>query len=95
MRMAEKAEIEGWLDDHALREAVVWYKQVFFKSSKSGHDKAMPGSFQLVPHDSWADELRRDYASMCDVMIFGDAPAFPDLVREIEEIEGRVNSLSK
>ena len=50
----------------------------------------MPRSFHLVPREEQAASLRADYSRMRE-MIFGEAPAWEQIVQGLRELEGKIN----
>ena len=79
------------LQDLELLKAVSRHKMVFFARAWARFDEAIPGTLHLVPPVSRIPELERDYQSMCEEMIFGDAPPLGDILDILREIERQVN----
>lgn len=79
------------LADANLGRDCVRHARMFFNSPDLDLATAEPGSFVLRPTDAMLDPLRRDYAAMTG-MIFGDAPAFEQVMESIAELETRVNT---
>ena len=78
------------LDRGDLLERVVAHKRLFFASTWAHYETATPGSFHIVPPDERLPALRADYARMRE-MIFGEAPAWEEIVRGLQELEDRLN----
>ena len=74
--------------DLAMAEDCMRHERMFFRRPST--DSAVPGNFALVPPAAMLDLLRRDYQAMA-VMIFGDVPAFEDVVASIATLEEIVN----
>lgn len=66
------------------------YAKMFFNRRDYDLDSARPGSFALAPSDAMIDPLRRDYTAMAS-MIFGEIPAFDDVLRAVAELQERLN----
>lgn len=64
------------------------HERMFFRRPST--DTAVPGSFTLVPPPAMLDLLRQDYRAMA-VMIFGDVPAFEDVMGSIAALERLLN----
>jgi len=79
------------LQDLELLKAVSRHKMVFFARAWARFDEAIPGTLRLVPPVFRIPELERDYQSMCEEMIFGDAPRLGDILDILREIERQVN----
>ena len=80
------------LADRSLLESVAKHKQVFFAQAWANYELARPGSLRLVPPESRLDELEKDYRLMGQ-MIFGNPPAFPELIDTLRELEHRINEV--
>ena len=78
------------LDRADLLGRVVAHKRLFFASAWAHYETAFPGSFHLVPPEDREPPLRTDYARMRE-MIFGDVPAWEQIVLALRELEGRMN----
>ena len=78
------------LDRLDLLERVVVHKRLFFASAWAHYETAKAGSLDLVPPEERVPALRADYARMRE-MIFGDAPAWEEIVRGLQELEDRMN----
>lgn len=76
--------------DHAMARDCARHARMFFKRPDFDLAHVEPGSFALAPHDDMIDQLRRDYAAM-QVMIFGDVPAFDDILESVVTLENRIN----
>lgn len=76
--------------DAALATDCVAHAQTFFNRPDFNLASAMPGSFALTPHGSMVDQLRTDYHAMTG-MIFGDPPAFDDVLASVASLERRLN----
>ena len=79
------------LDRMDLLERVVAHKRLFFASAWAHYETATPGGFHLIPIDERMPALQADYARMRE-MIFGDAPAWEQIVRGLRELEDRMNA---
>jgi hypothetical protein len=73
-----------------LLAAVALHKEAFFFAGWAHYDKAVPGSFRLVPSGEFARELRRDYSSL-EAMLFGEVPSFDEILRTLSEVEEQIN----
>ena len=55
-----------------------------------GLDRAVPGTFSLMPADEMIEHLRRDYSRMAG-MIIGDPPEFNEVIASIAALEQELN----
>jgi hypothetical protein len=78
------------LDRADLLERVVAHKRLFFASAWAHYETAMPRSFHLLPREEQAASLRADYSRMRE-MIFGEAPAWEQIVQGLRELEWKIN----
>lgn len=67
------------------------HAQVFFNSAALDLKTAYAGTFSIVPSVSMIKELKRDYEAMSG-MIFGEVPAFDEVIEAISVFERKLNS---
>lgn len=79
------------IKDAGLLASVVEHKKVFFREAAARYDLAQPGSLRVCPPDSHVLKIRNDYRDMRE-MFFGEAPAFDQIIADLKELEGKVNS---
>jgi hypothetical protein len=65
---------------------------MFFNSGDLDLASANPGTFVLTPLPEMDVQLRRDYAAMSG-MIFGNVPAWDEIMAAIKLLEKAVNTL--
>ena len=63
---------------------------MFFNRPAFDLGSAHPPSFVLTPEGEMYDGLKRDYEAM-KAMIFGEAPAFADIVESAAGVEALIN----
>ncbi len=81
------------LESIDLLKDVVGFKQRFCPCAWARYDLAVPGSLRLLPkQESQIEHLHQDYQGM-QVMLFGDPPAFSQVLSGLSEIESRINDL--
>jgi len=76
------------IKDIELLLKVARYKEVFFPAAR--YADAKPGTLRILPPDARLPELEQDYRKMQE-MIFGEAPAFEQLLNVLREIEAKIN----
>lgn len=89
-RLAGSEVAQRALDDRALAVDCQRHARMFFNSADLDLDRALPGTLALAPTGPMTDALRRDYEAMAG-MIFGDVPAFDDVLAALATLEARVN----
>jgi len=80
------------LADLDLLEAVVTFKQRFYRSSWARYEDARPGSFRLLPSEGHRRALELDYQSMRS-MIFGPIPPFAEVIDSLARTEQSINGI--
>jgi hypothetical protein len=73
-----------------LAQACRQHKELMFRAPDHRYDRAVPGTFRLVPTDDMMKKLAADYTRM-SAMIFGDPPAFEAIMASISELEQFLN----
>ncbi|MGH7040316.1 MAG: nucleotidyl transferase AbiEii/AbiGii toxin family protein [Stellaceae bacterium] len=89
-RLAQAPIGEAAIAEAELGADCVAHARMFFNRPDFDLRSAMPGSFALTPHDGMVDQLRVDYRVMTG-MIFGDPPAFDDVLARVAVLEERLN----
>jgi hypothetical protein len=77
-----------------LAEAARQHKMLMFRAPDHGYERALPGTYTLVPMDEMRGRLQTDYRRM-SAMIFGEAPDFEQVMDSIERLETFVNRVTK
>jgi len=80
------------LPDTALLAQVVRHKETFYPSGWAHYELAVPGRLRLVPRAERLAALERDYRNM-GVMIFGEPPAFQDILMTLTNLEQEIDQL--
>ena len=74
-----------------LAEACRRHKELMFRAPDHRYDRAVPGSYHLVPTKDMRAKLAADYRRM-SAMIFGTPPALADIISSIEALEQNLNA---
>jgi hypothetical protein len=69
---------------------VVSFKIQFYPSKAAKYELAKPGTLKLVPPDGLIKELADDYKKMRE-MIFGESPAFENIIETLKNLESEIN----
>lgn len=91
-RLGHSPVLDRALADTELLVRVVAFKEKFYRTPWARLGEAKPGTLKLVPPKFRLAELETDYASMRP-MLFGEFPAFDDIVGYMGELEEVINSL--
>lgn len=73
-----------------LAEASRQHKELMFRAPDHRYDRALPGSYHLVPTPEMRKKLATDYERM-SAMIFGTPPTFEEVMASIESLEEYLN----
>lgn len=93
-RIARTETGDRALADRALGLDCVRHARLFFNRPDLDLASAKPGSFTLAPTPEMEEPLAADYRAMVG-MVFGEVPAFRDVLDEIQNIEARLNEASE
>ena len=90
-KLAHSDVAERAIAQPELLAKVVAFKEKFYRTPWAKLSDAKPGTLRLSPQPERVAELEADYASMRP-MIFGEVPAFDDVLESMEELERRINA---
>ena len=82
------------LNDLDLLERVVAHKNRFFYTKLARYDLATPSNIQLLPSDDWLEYLKNDYEKM-QIMLYGSAPSFSEILERLVKLESEIRSLAR
>lgn len=85
---------EQAIGDAGLFERVATHRQVFFRWSWMDYSTLSRGRLRLVPPDDQVSEWRQDYRTMQTEMIFGEAPAFDEILQVVGDFEALFNGMA-
>ena len=81
----------AYRDPDLLRQ-VVAFKDRFYPAGSAHYELARPGTLRLLPPEDCLPALKTDYEHMKN-MIFGEKPAFEEILRIICIVEAEINRL--
>jgi len=91
--LSRHASASRAIADNELRQRVTDWKSRFFASTWSRYDRAVPGTFRLVPPEPRVSELERDYRAMRDMFLV-EPPPFEQLLDSLGGLEKRINEIA-
>ena len=93
-QMAGNDVREAAVGDMELLQSVVQFKMRFYPQGWARYDLAKPGTLRLIPPDHVLAEIRKDYKEM-QIMIYGEAPVFDNVLRVLKALEDEINELDE
>lgn len=85
--MKESAFAQTW-----LLQNVVDFKMKFYPRKWAAYQNATPAGMKLMPPEYRVKALAADYQAMQD-MLFGNIPAFDEIIVGIRQLEAEIHSL--
>lgn len=92
MMASDKTTRDVALGDRELLRSVVEFKMKFYSRAGARYDLATPGTFRLLPPAHGRKSLAGDYEQM-QVMLFGEAPSFDEILDKLGTLEQAINQL--
>lgn len=81
------------VENKALLEKVIDFKQRFYRLNWAQYEKALNGELVLVPTDAVSIKgLKSDYDSMQN-MLFGEYPTFEEILEALTALQARLNEV--
>ena len=91
-RLLQSSLGERAMQDRGLGADCARHARMFFNSPDFDLDRAVAGTFTLVPPPEMHALLERDYGAMA-LMITGVVPPFADVMKAIGVLEQRLNAV--
>ena len=79
--------------DGALYRTVVNHRRKFYHVGGVDYDQDLPERIVFCPQGELRDLMRADYDNMRLSFIYGEAPDFDNLMRRLEELQGRFRAV--
>ncbi|MDP8220358.1 MAG: nucleotidyl transferase AbiEii/AbiGii toxin family protein [Candidatus Stygibacter frigidus] len=90
--MAQSGIKDKALDNISLLKNVIEFKQRFYSCKWAQYEKALPGTFKLIPPEYRIKELKKDYIAMQN-MIYGERIEIDELLNRLKKLEDEINNL--
>lgn len=68
-------------------------KSTFYKDNRADYSNATPKNIKIVPTTELNHSFKVDYEDMAKSMIIGNPPTFEVLIKSLEEIEFKLQSI--
>ena len=89
-----KTEIkQNALNDNELYETIVKHRFNFTRISKVDYNLHQPQTINPIPPKEVIKAWEADYNTMLTEMIYGDAPTFEELIKELTQLRTEINKL--
>jgi predicted nucleotidyltransferase component of viral defense system len=90
-----KTEIkQNAINDAELYETIVKHRYNFTRISKVDYNLHQPQTINPIPPIEVIKAWEADYNTMLSEMIYGDAPTFPELIKELTNLKTEINELT-
>jgi hypothetical protein len=77
-----------------LLSQVIRFKKIYFAANWAHYDTAIPGTLRIMPNESLAAILRKDYQQMQE-MFLSKPLTFDEILARLEVLQQRINALGK
>lgn len=79
--------------DTNLYAQVVEHRRKFIGLKGFDYDTLYPNKLNIIPNENVSKLWQSDYRSMCEHMIWGDAPSYQQLMEKISELNEMVRAI--
>lgn len=81
---------EAVLHDLSFYDKLLAHREQYVRLAGVDYAQLKPRSLRFFPYIEWVEAFRTDYEAMQRSMIYGDAPAFDELLRRLKFFNGQV-----
>lgn len=82
------------LSDTELYKGIVTHREKFNPLRGLDYSNHVPGKIKIIPPEMVIKEWEKDYQAMTQNMIYGDTLNFDNLIKRIQKLQERVNSIT-
>jgi hypothetical protein len=82
------------LNDDKLYASIVSHREKFNSLKGIDYSKHAPSKINIIPPDNVIKDYQRDYETMINFMIYGEALKFDQLMLRIHELQTRINRIN-
>ncbi|MBL7046875.1 MAG: nucleotidyl transferase AbiEii/AbiGii toxin family protein [Candidatus Marinimicrobia bacterium] len=90
VQLSKQELIKNTIQNSELFLKVIDHNKKFYEQTDANYLGALDGNLKLVPKENLSGELKNDYWETKN-MIFGEEPEFDVLIKELKELEKRIN----
>jgi hypothetical protein len=73
-------------------EEIIEHRKYYSRLKRFDYTTLKRGSIRIIPNADVLKELEKDYEKMRSEMIYGNAPTFEELFKEIKILQDAINS---
>jgi hypothetical protein len=84
------AAAQAVLQDRPFYDRLLAHRRHYVRLAGIDYEQLTPRHLRFVPSVEWVEEFRTDYAEMQQSMIYGESPAFDDLLQQLKFFNGRI-----
>jgi len=83
------------LKDADLYQQIIEHRRHHVHMKSVDYDHLFPSTVSFLPPDEWLEAFRKDYETMQAEMIYGDSPAFDEMISRLKILLGRIRQMAK
>jgi len=93
--MAGKDIVEQVIQDKALFDQLLIHRKYYVRLKDVDYSTMKIANLQFLPPPALMATFKTDYGFMQDEMIYGDSPDFEKLIKELEDLKLKLNTIGK
>jgi len=82
------------LNDVTLYETIVNHRHQFTRISQVDYNRHQPQTINPIPPDEIIKAWEADYNTMLEEMIYGDAPSFSEMMKQLTTLRTKINKVN-
>lgn len=90
-RMMQTAIAEEALNDSELYQTVIAHRKTFIGLKGFDYSALAKSTLDFIPPESVYSAWKKDYETMVEEMIYGEAPSFDDMITELRNLNRKIN----
>jgi hypothetical protein len=93
--LVEKDAGKTALQDESLYQEIIEHHRHHVHMKGVDYDHLFPSTVSFLPPDEWLEAFRKDYETMQAEMIYGDSPAFDEMMSRLKILLGKIRQMAK
>ena len=90
-RMMQTAIAEEALNDSELYQTVIDHRKTFIGLKGFDYSALAKSTLDFIPPETVYSAWKKDYETMVEEMIYGEAPSFDDMITELRNLNRKIN----